>query len=138
MTENGIVRKIEKNNAWILLQKGEQCHGCNACQVFGDGSAEILATNEINAQPGDKVEIEIAPKQVIKHSAIVFLIPVLALIIGYFLGVKFLTALSLSEEPAGIIGSLALMIISYFFILLYDRKVAKKEDSTVRILRKIA
>ncbi len=138
MIENGIVRKTDKNNAWILLQKGEQCHGCTACQAFGDGSAEILAMNTINAQPGDKVEIEIAPKQVIKHSAIVFLIPVLALIVGYFLGAKFLTALSLAEEPAGIIGSLTLMVVSYFFIVLYDRKVGKREGTSVRIVRKIA
>ncbi|NOZ60227.1 MAG: SoxR reducing system RseC family protein [Calditrichaeota bacterium] len=137
MIESGIVRKIENDNAWILLQKGEQCHGCTACQVFGDGSAEILAANKINAGPGDRVEIEIAPKELIKHSAVIFLIPVLALIVGYFLGVKYLTALSIGEEPAGIIGSLGLMIVSYFFIVVYDRHVGKKEESGARIVRKI-
>lgn len=138
MIENGIIKKLENNNAWVLLQKGEQCHGCTACRAFGDGSAEILAVNDINAKPGDKVEIEIQPKQVVKHSAVVFLLPVLALIIGYFLGVKYLTSLSISEEPAGIIGSLGLMIISYLFIVLYDRSTAKKSESLVHIVRKLA
>ena len=137
MVENGIVRRIENDKAWILLQKGEQCHGCTACQAFGDGSAEILALNKVSAAPGDKVEIEIAPKEVIKHSAIVFLIPVLALIVGYFLGVKYLMALSLSEEPAGIFGSLGLMVIAYVFIVLYDRQVGKKQESGARIIRRL-
>lgn len=138
MVENGIIRKLEEKNAWVLLQKGEQCHGCTACNMFGDGSAEILAKNDIDAKPGDQVQIEIAPRKVIKNSAIVFLIPVLALIVGYFLGVKYLMALSLPEEPAGIIGSLGLMVISYAFIVLYDRKAAASNESIVRIVRKIS
>jgi len=135
MIENGIVNKVEKNRAWVTMVKGEQCAGCNACKTFGEGSVELEAFNEPGAKPGDKVEIEINPRQVVKHSTIVFLLPVFSLIIGYFLGNFYLTQIGLSLEAAGIIGSLGLMIITFIAIMGYDRIFSKSQQIHARINR---
>jgi sigma-E factor negative regulatory protein RseC len=135
MTENGVVNKVEKNFAWVTMVKGEQCAGCTACKAFGDGSFEIVALNEQGAKPGDIVEVEVNPKQVIKYSTIVFLLPVLSLIIGYFLGSSYLTQIGLSSEAAGIIGSMGLMIITFMGIIGYDRIVGKSQQINAHITR---
>ena len=115
--------------------KGEQCAGCTACNAFGEGSFELVALNDPGAKVGDKVEVEINPRQVIKHSTIVFLLPVLSLIIGYFLGNSYLTLIGLSLEAAGIIGSLGLMILTFFAIIGYDRIISRSQQVNARINR---
>lgn len=135
MTENGVVKKVEQDLAWIIMMKGEQCAGCTACKAFGEGSFEIVALNERGAKPGDNVEVEINPRQVVKHSTIVFLLPVLSLIIGYFLGNSYLTQIGLSLEAAGIIGSLGLMIITFIGIIGYDRIISRSQQVNARINR---
>lgn len=135
MTENGVVNKVEKNLAWIRMVKGEQCAGCTACKTFGEGSFEIVALNEPGAKPGDTVEVEVNPKQVVKYSTIVFLLPVLSLIFGYFLGSSYLTQIGLSSETAGIFGSLGLMIITFIGIVGYDRIVGKSQPVNAHITR---
>lgn len=135
MIESGTVSRIENNLAWVTVIKGEQCAGCNACKAFGDGSVELIAMNETNAKPGDKVEVEINPRQVVKHSTIVFLLPVLSLIIGYFFGNAYLTRIGLSAEAAGILGSIGLMVLSFIAIIGYDRIVGKSQTTNARINR---
>lgn len=135
MIESGIVKKIEKNIAWVNIMKGEQCAGCTACKTFGEGKFELVALNEPGAKPGDKVEIEINPQQVVKYSTILFLLPVLSLIIGYFLGSSYLTQVGLSMETAGIIGSLGLMIISFLAIFGYDRMISRSQQINAQINR---
>lgn len=135
MIESGIVNKIENNLAWVTVVKGEQCKNCNACQSFGEGSAELHVSNEVSAKPGDKVEVEIDPKQVIRHSTIIFLLPVFSLVVGYFLGVNYLTKISLSIEAAGIIGSIGLMMLTFIGIIIYDRLISKSQEINARIIR---
>ena len=135
MIETGVVNKIEKDIAWVTMIKGEQCAGCTACNAFGEGSFELVALNDPGAKVGDKVEVEINPRQVIKHSTIVFLLPVLSLIVGYFLGNSYLTPIGLSLEAAGIIGSLGLMILTFFAIIGYDRIISRSQQVNARINR---
>ncbi len=135
MVENGIVIKVERDLAWVMMTKGEQCAGCTACKSFGEGRFEIVAANSLGARPGDNVEVEINPKQVVKYSAIVFLLPVLALIIGYFLGSSWLTILGWSQEAAGIIGSLGMMLLSFLGIAAYDRLIGRSQSVTAYISR---
>jgi positive regulator of sigma E activity len=137
MVECGIVGKVEKNMAWVTVAKGEHCQGCTACSGFGQGSAQLIAKNELAAQPGETVEIEIDPKQVVKHSAIVFLLPVAGLIFGYFLGAQYLIKLGLATEGAGIVGSFGLLILTIIGIHFYDRTIGKSSVTNARIIRRV-
>ena len=135
MIETGIVSKIENKTAWVTVVKGDHCKNCNTCKSFGEGSAELLTANEISAKPGDRVEVEIDPKQIVRHSAIVFLLPVFALVIGYFIGINYIAKLAISSEGAGIIGSLGLMILTFLGIMVYDRIIRKSNEINARIIR---
>lgn len=135
MIECGVIERVENDVAWVTVVKGEQCAGCQACKAFGENSAQVLVLNNLAAKPGNRVEIEIDPQQVIKHSSIVFLLPVFCLVAGYFLGTKYLSSLGLNAEPAGIIGSLGSMLVGFAIIALYDRFVANKREVNARVIR---
>ncbi|OQX95762.1 hypothetical protein B6I21_03795 [candidate division KSB1 bacterium 4572_119] len=135
MNECGIVQRVEGSNAWVTVVKGEQCEGCQACSAFGEGSAELVVKSDFSIKPGDKVEIEIDPQQVVRHSIIVFLLPVFGLVLGYFLGTNYLPEIGTSGEAAGIIGSIGTMILTFVGIALYDRVVVKKQDVKTRVIR---
>ncbi|MBC8182535.1 SoxR reducing system RseC family protein [candidate division KSB1 bacterium] len=135
MTESGVINKIIDDKAWVTVIKGEHCQGCTACSAFGEGSAELIARNETTAKVGDRVEVEIDPQKVVKHSAIVFLLPVFGLVLGYFLGVNYLTKLALPTEGAGILGSLGMMVLTFIGIVFYDRKIGKSGEVHARVVR---
>jgi sigma-E factor negative regulatory protein RseC len=133
MTENGVVKKVEQGLAWVIMVKGEQCGGCTACKAFGEGNFEIVALNTRGAKPGDFVKVETNPRQVVKYSAIVFILPVVSLIMGYFIGSSSLTRLGLSSETAGILGSLGLLLITFIGIIGYDRVIRKTDQIKAQI-----
>ncbi|MDW7681433.1 MAG: SoxR reducing system RseC family protein, partial [bacterium] len=133
--ESGVVSRVEADKVWVRVVKGEKCEGCKACGAFGEGSAEMMVMDHLSVQKGDRVEVEIDPTQVVRHSSIVFLLPVLGLVLGYFLGANYLIKLGLNVEAAGIVGSLGLMVLSFGIIFLYDKAVGKNHAVTAKITR---
>ncbi len=125
MIKNGVVKTVEHDLASVIMIKGEQCAGCTSCNAFGEGTFEIVALNMRGAKPGDHVEIEVNPKHAVSHSAIVFMLPIVNLIIGYFLGSSFLAKIGLAAEVAGVIGSLGLMLITFVGIVGYGRIIRR-------------
>jgi len=135
MIECGVINKIENDIVWVTVVKGEQCKGCTACSAFGEGSAELVAQSDLPAKIGDRVEVEIDPQKVVRHSAIIFLLPVFALIIGYFLGENYLIGIGIEGEGAGIVGSLGLMVLTFIGIAFYDRFFQKSNEINARVVR---
>ncbi len=133
--ETGVVKKVEEDKAWVIMVKGEQCVGCPACKTFGKGSFELVAFNMIGAKPGDNVEVEINSEYAPRQSAIVFTLPVVSLIIGYFWGSFCFSPIGLSTETAGILGSLGLMLIAFVGIIGFDRIVRKSQQINAHINR---
>jgi sigma-E factor negative regulatory protein RseC len=122
MLESGIVsRSISGNVVEVALKKGTACEQCRACQPTGEGLVAIAAVDAIGAKIGDLVELEIATGEVIRDSAIVYLLPVLALAIGYLFGAWLARLLGVTaEEFAGIIAGLGSLSASFMLIKWYD------------------
>ncbi len=60
MKEIGKVVKIEEDQATILITRGTACGDCGKCQVGRDKLEMIMtADNNVGAQVGDEVEIEL-------------------------------------------------------------------------------
>jgi sigma-E factor negative regulatory protein RseC len=134
MRENGVI--VSKHGNWVtvLLTKGEKCEGCSACSAYGKNSRGIKARNDIDAEVGDSVEVEISPKQVIGLSFLMFIFPVVAMIVGYFIGTRAGENLGLKDESSGILGALVLLIISFIFIKIYNIFWGDTEKSTAHVV----
>ena len=113
----------------------EACFGCmnTWCKA---GQSRILAANplKLSLEPGQAVEIEIAPSSALIQAVSALLPPLLGFIAGFFL-----TALIFpgSGDPARSAGGAALMFLSALGLYGYRRKnPVKTMPGIVRILPK--
>ncbi|MBN1464241.1 SoxR reducing system RseC family protein [candidate division KSB1 bacterium] len=113
MLETGTIISIDGQQAIVQLLRGDQCEGCHACHAFGENKMRLEALNSLGASVGDQVQVRIEPKLVLKGSMILFILPLIALLIGYYLAVRFVPPFS---EGVGIVGAFSAFAIAFLII----------------------
>ena len=86
------------------------------------------ARNDIGAQPGDKVVVESSTKKIFGVVALVYVLPVVLFLLGYFLSEGL-------SEGARYAVAIAAFVVSFIPCVLYDRHARKKELLTYQIMR---
>ncbi len=89
--EEGVVLEISDDNiAEVLVEKSSACGNCSAksfCHPFGEESeVKVNAFNNIGAKIGDRVKIAIKSSTLLKASFLMYIIPIIAMLIGAFAG----------------------------------------------------
>ena len=106
---------------------GHDCEECAGCGMTG-AAIKARARNDIGAQPGDKVVVESSTKQIFGVVALVYVLPVVLFLLGYFLSE------GLAEGMRYAIA-VATFVVSFIPCVLYDRHARKKELLTYQIMR---
>lgn len=106
---------------------GHDCEECAGCGVTGQ-AVRARARNEINAQPGEKVVVESSTKKLFGVIALVYVLPVVLFLLGYFL------TEGLAEGWRYAIA-IAAAAVSMIPCVAYDRYARKHETLTYQILR---
>ena len=121
MREIGTVASVFGRKAKVVIERSAMCGDCGACQVGKDKlTMETTVLNLAKARIGDRVEVEMAFKNVIAASIIAYGIPLLAFIIGAVLASQFTGEV---ENPIlSFISGLTLMIITFIVIKILDKK----------------
>lgn len=90
--EIGTIVKISQGKMDIAFSSGGQCQLCGvaeACMPVNDAGRKItIPYSNANLRVGNKVRIIVKPKIRIISALMVFVIPIIFLIIGYFIGIK--------------------------------------------------
>lgn len=86
MKQTGVVTAVSGKKATVRFTRSDACGHCNACFRLGGNEADIEIENSLGAKTGDIVAIELHGKSVFKASAIVYGIPVIALVAGAAIG----------------------------------------------------
>ena len=134
MEHYGRVIQVNGPTVEVEIAKSKECANCKACDMFDNREKVILtALNDINAREGDMVNVEVAPRQVLTSAVLVFLMPVIFLILGYWLGStqRWFTA---NPEISGIIGGLTALLLSFGLIFVFDRLSFKKSSTRARLV----
>ena len=117
--ELAVVLETYNNNiAKVQLQRSSSCDGCKICST---GKPIILrANNNINASNGDNVIIEV---EELKKGTnfFVYIIPLICLIIGYFVG-NYISKIANINHDLGPIISFAFFFVYVFFGILKLKK----------------
>ena len=108
---------------------GHDCEECAGCGMTG-AAVKAKAKNTIGAQPGQKVIVESSTQKLLGVVALVYLLPVLFFLMGYFLS----EGLGEGVRYAIAIGAAALTMIP---IVLYDRHARRTDALTYTIMRLI-
>ena len=128
-----VERIIDSEYAEISVPRKSACgHDCEECAGCGMTGAAIKAKakNVIGAQPGQKVIVESSTQKLLGVVALVYLLPVVFFLMGYFLS----EGLSESVRYVIAIAAAALTMIP---IVLYDRHARRTDALTYTIMRLI-
>ena len=121
MKKKGIVVSAEGNNAHIRIQRESACGGnCASCASSCAKETVVTAFNKAGAAAGDYVELEMESSRVLGAAVLVYVIPLLMLVLGYFI-VYFIS----NSESWGICAGFILMAAAY----VVAAKIAKKNTN---------
>lgn len=118
----------DNGTAQVLCVRESACSGdCHKCSGCGAARESILLTveNPIGASAGDLVMLRSETAPVLKAAAVLYMMPLVLFFAGYALA----AVLNLS---GGLCGGLA-FVLSIILIVLYDRRMAKKENTIYTI-----
>lgn len=143
MTNKATVIAVSGSTATVAVERTSACEGCHkkaegqectVCTLMG-GSRTVTAQadNTIGAAVGDTVTVESDSGRMLRYAALVFLLPVFAALLFWFVSSRF-TGSELLRLSFAAIGFAA----SFVCVRVYSRTVQKKRCDIVitEILKK--
>lgn len=135
MIETGLVIGNKGRQATVRIKRQKACEHCGMCKKGQEGM-ELTLDNSLNAVPGDRVEIAMGDRMVLKASAIVYAIPLLFLLIGAALGYLFSPSVGISNKDlAAAVCGLMFTAFSYIVVRAVDKRVSIKQGYMPRMTR---
>ena len=97
----------------------------------------IKAVNDIGATVGNRVTVAISSRTFFKASALIYLLPVAALIAGGLFGKAMAPHLGLNiqAEALSAIFGLISLVISFIAVRLLAKKIGEKKTDQARVIR---
>ncbi|CEJ74937.1 regulator of the sigma(E) factor [[Clostridium] sordellii] len=132
MNQRGyVIELVDGTTAKIKMQKHSACAACGKCASSTDKKDIIVEVdNNIGAKVGDYVEVNMDSVNVIKAAAIVYIVPLIALLGGTIISYGIFNFIDIGmnkEVLSGFIG-IVLTIISYLLIKSKDRKFRESRN----------
>jgi len=134
MEEHGLIVENKGEEALVKITRHSLCSKCtNKCPMAVDDhetdEIEVQVINPIGAEKGQLVKIEMEEKPLVFASLLIYLVPLLFLIAGYFVGIYFAGIIfdSTPGEGAGIIGSIVFLLLSFVCVSYIDKTLSKKK-----------
>ncbi len=132
MTQIATVEKnLEPGFVEISVPRKSACgHDCEECAGCGMTGAAIRAraSDPVGVHPGDKVVVQSETKKLLGVVALVYVLPVIAFLLGYFLSE------GLAESTRYIIA-IAAAAAAFIPSIFYDRYAKRHEILTYTVVR---
>ncbi|MCX7794996.1 MAG: SoxR reducing system RseC family protein [bacterium] len=115
---SGRVIRIEGDFVEIAIPRSERCKSCGICPFGKDDTVLLRIQMSTPVKIGDRVKIRTEDKYIILSAFILYIVPVIALLMGYILGGTFF-----SLEIFKIISGFLFMGISFWVNRIIDKKL---------------
>lgn len=139
MNEYGKIIAVEGDEALISIRRSSACDSCGACEMgCHEEEMRLTVNNSLNGKVGDYVELELSSKQVLKASAITYLIPLFALILGIAAGYWIARRLNFNPEVTGSILGIGFTVLAFYIIKAFEpvfRRGNKYSPQMINIIR---
>ncbi len=136
----GIVTGIDPGGwARVLSDRRGACGGCHSghggCRSCLAGSKfESRATNTVGAQPGDLVKVSLDSKNFFKGAALLYLLPIAALMAGALSGAWVVGQIGWPETAGAVFGAIAGIGIAILLLIRLDRNPTAQRSLTPTIV----
>lgn len=139
MHEEAVVRRVAGNMAVVESVQHDACAHCGAkgaCDAMGGGKArQVAALNQAGAKVDDRVEIAISRRAVMGAGALVYMVPVVAVIVGAVVGQKMGPSWGWDPTNAAVLLALGSLAVTWLIISRISRVLAGRRGFSVRIVR---
>lgn len=141
--EQGRVTALVDDCARVSAARRSACGQCqvnNACgtslldRVFGRQPVELLAHNPVGAQVGDEVIVGLSEAGLLRSAAAAYLIPLLGLIGGAWLGEQLGGT---QAEIATVLGAMSGLALAFWWLRGYSVALAQRPEYQPVILRRL-
>ncbi len=116
MIKKGVVKEAHKEYIIVQVDKKTSCGHCKTCTEDGKFSEEFVIKTKRNFKVGETIEIEISDNSLLKFGALIYIIPILFLFVGYFIG----GLIGLSEGKKILLSFLS-MVACFYGIHIFDK-----------------
>lgn len=81
--EGVVVKRIDENKVLVECSSPKACDKCGVCFKSGDKQF-IEAQDTLQTKIGERVQLEINPSNVLTATFLIFIMPIICLIAGYY------------------------------------------------------
>lgn len=134
--EKGLVIKADNNKITIRFATTEACQKCGACLIKDNQAILPDIDNNVKAKVGDSVLIENKPSNMVTAALIIYLIPVIFLIGGYFLSLLIVNYLQIADKFAAL-GAIIAFALSFFLVSFIDKRLSKSSKFKPLAIKKL-
>lgn len=130
MKQCGQVIQVMDGTAKVKMQRHASCSGCNACKMgSSEKPIELEALNQLDAQKGDWVEVEMENEYVLTAAFLMYVVPLLFLIAGVLMGhfVLGLLGVGVYKELLTAVIAFSATGLAYFLLNRSEKKRSFKE-----------
>lgn len=119
MTEYGEVVDIRGNTAFVKFKRSAACGRCGACGILSNQNDIVVEMpNELQAQVGELVSVQIKMRKALKASAIAYVFPLIMLFAGVFAGWLLSDVWGVFENADVTMALCAIVFVILSFLLL--------------------
>mgnify|MGYP006279928139 CR=1 FL=1 len=145
MREKACVVEVNEDTAKVVVTRHSACSKCNRDCILGmEDSHEqdemyVEVKSKRDVEVGDTVNIELKDSSLVIGSFIIYLIPLILFVVGYFIGARlsFLFG-ALSSEATGIISSFIFLYLSYLLTKRIDKRISQNKKFQSEIVNIIS
>lgn len=130
LKETATVVSTTGDKAKVAIVRSEACGNCPAksmCSAAASGDLNVLEVkNPVEAMPGEKVVIELQPAALVKATALVYLLPATAMLVGATAG-----WLKTGTDLGAIIGTVTGLVVSGLFLFFHADRCGRGGGPTI-------
>jgi len=130
---SGKIVKFKNGKAVVQMETGSQCNHCaarHACSVIDGAARQIEIPVENSIHINDQVTLSYQAKSRIISALLVFILPIIFLIAGYFVGFEVF-----SSEGKAILSSIAGLIFAFVLLWGLNKILAKGQCFLPTVLK---
>jgi len=139
MQEEGRVVEVRGGLALVEAVQSDACASCgarDACHALGgDRQRVVRALNPVGAAVGDRVLMTMPRRAVLGASFLVYMVPVLALLVGAVVGQRLGPAWGLSPTGGAVLLGLAALAAAWLALRIVSRNLGRRDSFQVKIVR---
>lgn len=138
--EEGLVTAVsDDGTATVRVARTEACEGCSSrgvCQSVGN-DMEVAALNNIDAGPGDRVVVAMSTGSIVKATALLYVVPIIAMIAGAGIGEWLGPMVGVSSATAAACLSFGALGLTIWIVRGRANRLSQREQYQPRVHRVI-